>query len=166
MSANGVNDFRSCLGGKRAAIPDGDGVRDRNATRGVNDAPAVAPIDAETLLERCMGNIEFAESLLEEFAQSGAERIKTISRHVVEGDADAVAATSHALKGTAAMMAAEEVRSAAAALETSGRSGDLTDAHKVVSRLRDEMQRCVDHIWQNEEEQAERHVSRSLFCGR
>ncbi len=165
MFPSGINESSYHRGDKRAVMPDDERDRADETARAVDGTDTRAPIDTEMLLERCVGNVEFAESLLEEFAQSSIERIQTISRHVVEGDADAIAETSHALKGTAAILAAEDVRSAAARLEATGRSGDLTDAGEAMSRLREEMQRCVNHIRENERGATEPQATVGPCCG-
>jgi len=108
------------------------------------------PIDTEALYGRCMGNVEFAESLLKDFAHVGGERVEQILRSLEECDATGMADTAHSLKGAAAIVAAEDLRSVAARLESTGRSGDLDDAVQFADQLRVEMKSCVDFILQPE----------------
>ena len=131
------------LGGKYTAAVCKETEQANRETERSDDTDIAGPIDTEALYERCMGNIEFAESLLEEFAESGTERVGRIAQSVAEGDADAVTETAHSLKGAAAIIAAEDVRALAEQLEMASRSGDLTDALSHVEQLRAEMQRCV-----------------------
>jgi len=134
------------VGGKHAAAALCASGQVHNEGERIDDSSLGAPIDTEALYERCMGNVEFAESLLEEFAETGTERVGQIAQSMTEGDADAVTETAHSLKGAAAIIAAEDVRSLAAHLEASGRSGDLAEALQYVEQLREAMQRCVDYV--------------------
>lgn len=109
-----------------------------------------APIDTDALYGRCMGNVDFAESLLKDFAQVGGERVDQILRSLEQCDATGLADTAHSLKGAAAMVAAEDIRSVASQLESTSRSGDLDNARQFANQLRAEMQSCVDFILQPE----------------
>ena len=150
------------LGDRCTATADSDSISANEETRTTGATGDASPIETEVLYERCMGSVEFAESLLKEFAQTGIERVEQISHHALEGDADTVAEIAHSLKGAAAIIAAEDVRAVAAELEATGRSGDLTDALEAVSRLRAEMQRCAEYIQDSERVPANPPTSETL----
>jgi Amt family ammonium transporter len=102
-----------------------------------------APIDVAALFARCMGNMEFAASLLDEMQSSGADLVEGIARLVAAQDAAGAAEAAHALKGAAGIVAAEPLRSLAADIEAAGKSGDLESVASLVEGLRREMQRCL-----------------------
>ena len=129
--------------------------QEHEKTKRPGRSDAAAPIDTEALYGRCLGNVEFAESLLTDFARMGGERVGQILRSLEECDATGVADTAHSLKGTAAIVAAEDIRAVAAQLEATGRSGDLKDAKQFADQLRVEMQSCVEFILQPERQVGE-----------
>ena len=120
----------------------------------VADAPApipeeeavVAPIDADALLERCIGDIELVEELLSLFEAQAAEVSDEIEQSVRDGDAERLARLAHSLKGASANLAAGTVRELATRLEQIGQSGDLTEAAPCLAELRDELDRCCRYM--------------------
>ena len=129
-----------------AAPEDGTARRTPECDGGPTARAATAPIDAETLAVHCMDDLALMERLLVRFQADGPERLKDIERHVAAGEATAVTASAHALKGMSAMLAAEGVRSLAADVETLARAGTLEDLEDVVGELRAELQRCIEYV--------------------
>jgi Amt family ammonium transporter len=107
---------------------------------------ASPPIDHNALLVRCMGNLQFAESLLSEFADDLPDRVAQIARNGDVGDGTGMAEAAHALKGAAGIVGAEAVRALAATIEAQGKAGSLAEAASLVDLLRDEAQRCLRFI--------------------
>ena len=107
---------------------------------------AVAPIDAEGLLARCFGNLDFAWSLLEEFETSGSERVEAIRRSAAQQDAQAAAEAAHALKGAAGILCATSLSKVAAQVEAQGRSGDIAEIGPLVDDLAHELQKCLTYL--------------------
>ena len=130
----------------RAMAADTGDALDEDATLGTDTTVAGCPIDVDMLLARCMGNASFAQSLLDELVSSGPDLVAQIAAHVSAGEAEAAADTAHALKGAAAIMAAEHVRAIAEGMETAGFSGDIEDVASSIEGLRTEMQSCLDAI--------------------
>ena len=106
-------------------------------------ADVAAPIDCHALLARCLGNLQFAQSLLADFETDLPHRVDQIMSHAQAGDAQAAAESAHALKGAAAVMAAEPVRELAARIEAMGKAGDLAEVASLAKQLRDEAGRCL-----------------------
>jgi PAS domain S-box-containing protein len=104
------------------------------------------PIDHSALLARCMGNLEFAQSLLADFQGDLPERIDEIAERVHQGDARAMAESAHALKGAAGTITAESLRALAAAMEAAGKAGDPTPLASLADQLCAEAQRCLRYI--------------------
>ncbi len=112
---------------------------------GADDQPADAPaIDRKTLLERCMGNLEFAVSLLDEAEASWPGQVEAIEAAVGDGDARATAEAAHSLKGAAGILGATKLRQIAAELEAAGKSDQLQDVADLIQQLRGELQKCLD----------------------
>ena len=107
---------------------------------------AATPIDTAALFARCMGDVEFAVSPLDEMGRTGPDRVEQIARHTAAGNAVAAAEAAHLLKGTAGIIAAEPVRALAEQIEAAGKSGRLEGIAETVDQLRQEMQRCVAFV--------------------
>jgi PAS domain S-box-containing protein len=104
------------------------------------------PIDRNTLLMRCRGNVEFAQSLLSDFEVDLPQRVDRIVSDLRQSDAAAAIESAHTLKGAAGTMSAEPLQTLAAEIEEATKSGNLADASVGVDRLRDEAQRCLHFI--------------------
>jgi HPt (histidine-containing phosphotransfer) domain-containing protein len=104
------------------------------------------PIDYRALLNRCMGQLDFAQSLLSTFESDLPQRVEQLAQHIRRGDARAAADSAHTLKGAAGMITAESVRALAAKIEAAGRAGDLAEVASLAERLRDEARRCLRSI--------------------
>ena len=107
---------------------------------------AVPPIDADALLNRCMGSVEFMESLLSELESSGTGHVDDIDRGLQQNDARQTADAAHALKGAAGILSAEPVRRLAADIEQSAKSGTLDGLEATIIELRSQMDRCLKFI--------------------
>lgn len=101
------------------------------------------PIDQGSLLARCMGNVSFALSLLGELEATGEQQVEGIANHAATGDHLAAAEAAHGLKGAAAIIAAEPLRSVSRAIEAAGEAGDLATVTLLVDDLRQEMARWL-----------------------
>jgi HPt (histidine-containing phosphotransfer) domain-containing protein len=104
------------------------------------------PIDAASLLERCVGDASFVQMVLEKFRSSSDSMVKSISQAIDAKDADQLGRDAHMLKGAAANMSAEPVRSIARRLEEIGQGGDLALAEQMLEALKQEIARCIAYI--------------------
>jgi HPt (histidine-containing phosphotransfer) domain-containing protein len=96
---------------------------------------AAAPtVDAAALLELIGGDEELARELYELFGNDAPIRAEEIRRAMGHGDAVALAAAAHALKGSAANLHAGPLATAAADLERHAIAKDLTSASVAASR--------------------------------
>jgi len=107
---------------------------------------STSPVDTQSLLARCLGNLSFALSLLSELEATGAERVEEIARFAARAQFAAAADAAHALKGAVAIVGAEPLRQLAAQIEAAGRAGAGEQLGKLVQQLGDEMQRCLEFI--------------------
>jgi Amt family ammonium transporter len=103
------------------------------------------PIDTDALLDRCMGDVAFAESLLETFKRDCGQRFDEILRHADERDMQAAGQAAHGLKGIAGTVAASNVQTIAAELEAASKAGDVDGVRDLVDSLRNEVIQCLDY---------------------
>jgi signal transduction histidine kinase/CheY-like chemotaxis protein/HPt (histidine-containing phosphotransfer) domain-containing protein len=113
----------------------------------VTPAPdAKAPVDLETLSKRCMGNRKLAAKALNKFESSIGADVAVIVERFRAGDAKAVAASAHKIKGAAANVSAEDVRRIAAELELLAAGDDLSQSQKCLDDLDRELERFRDYL--------------------
>lgn len=101
-------------------------------------------LDVESLLERCMGNLEFAERILGKFQQRAGNDLEELEKLLELHDAERLARVAHRFKGSAANVSAEGLRRIAEQIEESGRAGRLADVPAQIMQLRREWVRYVD----------------------
>ncbi|WP_442511990.1 response regulator [Novipirellula sp. SH528] len=104
------------------------------------------PICEKEFMDRCMGDLAFAELLLNSFEKDSVARLEQISSQIDQGDTDGVGATAHSLKGIAGILAAHELQSIAMDIETAGNAGKLDQVVALVDVLRKELNRCLDYV--------------------
>jgi CheY-like chemotaxis protein len=109
------------------------------------ETPSAAPprpLDIDSLLERCLGNVELVQTMLEKFKGMAADKLAELSRQIASNNASEASRVAHALKGSAANMSAGGIAAVAAEIEKAGRSADLAAAERQLERLREEIERC------------------------
>ena len=109
-------------------------------------SPGSTPLDDQALLDGCAGSGDFLMLILGSFQSNAAACIDKIARHVQAGDADAVAEAAAKLKSAAEGVAADSLRALAATLEQFCGLMDRETQDRVVQRLREETNRCLEHI--------------------
>ena len=72
-----------------------------------------------------MGNEELAQTILAGFVEDLPRRIEALREMLQRGNAKDATMQAHTIKGATATVGGEAVRALAAALEESGRKGDL-----------------------------------------
>ncbi len=103
-------------------------------------------LDFEELLERCMGNIEFAERVLAKFQQRLGEDLEELEKGLHAEDAPAIARVAHRLKGASANVAARGVLRRAVEIEQLGRARRVSEIPSQVEELRREWARFGDSV--------------------
>jgi len=93
---------------------------------------------------RCTsGDAKLLIELMGMFTDTAPEMLTAIREAIDSGDAEAVVEAAHALKGSVGNFAAKEAFDLALAIETAGRSGDLTDVGSVYEKLAAELSRLT-----------------------
>jgi PAS domain S-box-containing protein len=104
------------------------------------------PLAIDALLDHCMGNAETISLILNEFEHQAVEDLAAIQSHMESGDCKETARVAHALKGAAAITAANTLSGIAFKMEKMGRAGVLTEKDQLLADLKDEVQRCIDYL--------------------
>jgi signal transduction histidine kinase/CheY-like chemotaxis protein len=108
--------------------------------------PAAAPIVVERLLAQCSMNVQVLGRVLDKFELQAKRDVEALTQHLAAGDATAAAKTAHALKGAAAIIAAERLTSLAADLEKLGRESRLDEMAQQMAELRQQVSLCLDYL--------------------
>jgi Amt family ammonium transporter len=102
-----------------------------------------SPIDVKLFVEeRCMGDIAFAQSLLESFNTNSAKRLEEIIAHWQARDAMAAGEAAHGLKGIAGIVTANRLSDLADRIESAGKSNDLKSIEAMIDDLKREVVSC------------------------
>jgi CheY-like chemotaxis protein len=112
-----------------------------------HDQPAPElPLNAATLLERCMFDPRIARKILDMFVKQIPLSMEQLQRHLAARDAAEVARVAHSIKGAAANASAERVREFAFEIEELGRAADLTAAALLVPLMENAFRECREFI--------------------
>lgn len=103
-------------------------------------------LDARALLDRCLGQIDFAESLLNKLGVESHRYLEKIETAMREEDFEAVAETAHALRGAAGIVCASGLRNLAGSIEDSVNTQISDDLVSKVASLRSEIERFSDSL--------------------
>ncbi len=102
------------------------------------------PIDADSLLARCVNNVEFLLKILDKCQTELSSYLQQIEQSLAQEDVEKTAIAAHSLKGTAALLSAEDLRAVADAIETSARANEMGSVRKHIDKLRGEVDRCLE----------------------
>jgi Amt family ammonium transporter len=101
-------------------------------------------IDFESLLERCMGNLDFVERVLERFQERFPQQLAELERLLETKDAEQLAMAAHRIKGNSANVSATGLHRVAGEIEGLCRANRLGEIPRHVDRLHREWARYVD----------------------
>lgn len=89
----------------------------------------------QELIARCVGRVDLAQRVIKTFVQQLTEDLPSLSREIQDRKPDNATKIAHRVKGAAANVAAESLRSDAATLETLTREGEFESAEAVLESL-------------------------------
>jgi HPt (histidine-containing phosphotransfer) domain-containing protein len=101
-------------------------------------------IDLTALVDRCMGNLEFAERILDRFQERAEQDLEELEKLIELRDAGQLARVAHRMKGSSANVAAEGLQRIAEQIEELGRSGRLAEVPAHLEQFRREWARCQE----------------------
>ncbi len=105
-------------------------------------------LDAEDLLARCLGNMEFACKILDKFCERCDEDLTAIEKAVGDHDSESVARIAHRLKGASANASARILQKHASEIERAARSKSLGEVPANMEGLRRERTRFREAVSQ------------------
>jgi signal transduction histidine kinase/CheY-like chemotaxis protein/HPt (histidine-containing phosphotransfer) domain-containing protein len=108
--------------------------------------PATLPIDINALQQRCMGNTRLASKALKIFETSLAKDVENLLDGLARGDAKTVGAAAHKIKGAAANVSAEQVRTVAGELEKLAKADALAQTTQAMDALDREIKRFEEYL--------------------
>ena len=103
-------------------------------------------LDLDGLCNRCMGNIDLVQQVLEKFQQRLPQELAEMERLLALQDVEQITRMAHRIKGTSATVSAQGVHRAAAEVEDLGRAGRVTDIPTSLARLRSQWERYVECV--------------------
>ncbi|XZE36276.1 PAS domain S-box protein [Pirellulaceae bacterium SH501] len=101
------------------------------------------PFDETQFLEdRCMGDSEFAVSLLDSFLSTSSERVQELTDYLKSGDIVSAGEAAHSLKGSAGILFAERLSLLAERIEKAGALHDYSAVESIADELVEEVEAC------------------------
>ncbi len=102
--------------------------------------------DFQELLERCLGNLQFAERVLAKFQSRFDDDLLELDQALEANDSEAIARIAHRLKGASATAAANGIRHQAAEIEDLARNRNIAGIPSCLSQLRTECAKFADSV--------------------
>lgn len=107
---------------------------------------ANAPVDMASLLNTCMGDLEFLAEVTRDFERQARVHLQEIEQALAASSADDVRLAAHSIKGAAGYLGAASVRAVAHRLEELARGGAIAGAAQLLGELRVELDRAVGFL--------------------
>ncbi len=103
-------------------------------------------IDSAALLADFGGNSALMADVIRVFLSDAPAQAETLSAAVAAGDAEAIAAAAHALKGSVGLFSKGAAYEAARTLEHAARAGELADVSARYTRILDDLSRVTEDL--------------------
>jgi cyclic di-GMP phosphodiesterase len=110
--------------------------RDAPLNEGVAEVSIQGVVNRKELLERCMGNLDIAERMLQAFEESFPKELVELEEALKLENVEELARAAHRVRGSSANVAAESMHQAAAKIEELCRAGHADEIPAQVDRLR------------------------------
>jgi HPt (histidine-containing phosphotransfer) domain-containing protein len=105
-----------------------------------------AALDAKGLVDRCLGNLEFVETVLRKYQERFPQDVSQLRSIAASGDASQLVKTAHRLKGAAVTVGATGLSTVLAEIEALGRANQLPQLPECLDRLEPEWQRFREEV--------------------
>jgi len=117
-------------------------------TAGSDNPDDLPVLRFDDFVERCMGDANFARSVLDKFAAQATGLLGDITNAVDAHDADDLARLAHTLKGASANVEAQRLNAVAKRLEQLGKQASLDQSAQLLADLRDEVDALIAFVRQ------------------
>ncbi|WP_240125679.1 ATP-binding protein [Thermomonas alba] len=107
---------------------------------------AAQVLDAAVLAELGGNDPDAVRAILQDFLATTGDDLRALERLHEAGDLSALTRQAHKIKGAAALVGAQRLAAAAAALEAAGRSGDAARLPTLIADLRSAAQQLQQHV--------------------
>lgn len=121
-----------------------DADREMSTSRTTPGAANAEVFDLQGLCDRCMGNLDLVQRVLDKFEQRLPGELAELERVLEQGDATKITLVAHRIKGNSSNISASGLQQAAAEIEDLSRAGRVSDIHGRLGNLRKHWQRYVD----------------------
>ncbi len=111
----------------------------------VNKNDAV-PINVDEFLERCMGNTDLYNRMLDKFHEQVEIQYSEIVDLLEKQEVESIRRAAHTVKGMAANTSAVDLMKLASEMEDFAKNGELDKFKAQLDQLQYEIQRCVEYI--------------------
>ncbi len=113
------------------------------------DPPLCGPskpevLDLQGLCDRCMGNLDLVQRVLDKFEQRLPEELAELERVLELGDAAEIALVAHRIKGNSSNISAGALQQAAAEIEDLSRAGRVAEISARLPNLREQWERYAE----------------------
>ena len=105
-----------------------------------------ASIDGVALLADFGGNSALMAEVIRVFLSDAPAQMEALRTAVAAGDAAAIAAAAHALKGSVGLFSKGAAYEAARTLEYAARAGELADLRNSYTRILDDLSRVTEDL--------------------
>ncbi|MBW3596964.1 MAG: Hpt domain-containing protein [Planctomycetes bacterium] len=112
----------------------------------VGESKTRRSFEPEELLSRCVGNLDFAQHLLNLFTARFVNDLDQLEQHLQLGDADGLMRVAHTMKGASANIAAPGLQEQAGRIEELARDHRLDQISTRLALLRDEWARFSEAL--------------------
>jgi HPt (histidine-containing phosphotransfer) domain-containing protein len=112
----------------------------------VTQETQASAFDFDELLNRCLGNLEFAERVLAKFQSRFDDDLVELEHALEVQDAEAVARVAHRLKGASATAAANSISHRAAEIESLARNHQVGQIPEHLQQLRSECTKFANSV--------------------
>ncbi len=107
------------------------------------DRAAEHPVDLAVAMRWLGGDRRLLSELVGIFVDDGPKRLQAIRAALTEADAQQIEHVAHNLKGSAAILGATRLQTAALALEDAAHDGHTEDGPDLVAQIAREMDRVI-----------------------
>ena len=104
------------------------------------------PINVDEFLERCMGNTDLYNRMLDKFHEQVEIQFSEIVDLLEKQEVESIRRAAHTVKGMAANTSAVDLMNLASDLEDYAKHGELDKFKSQLDQLQYEIQRCVEYI--------------------
>lgn len=114
----------------------------------VAPAKLASPLNREALASRCLGDSNFARSIVDQFILSFPEGIEKFKKYLASDDLESLAKEAHRWKGTAGMLSAEPLTKLMVTVEVEAEGKNKNRIQALIQKMESEFRRLEVYVAQ------------------